>query len=91
MEAVIPMNGFMELAEEDLMVVDGGGPMLAAYPVDWKGLYNEVVGGFLGGAAGAIATGNIEKALVSGIGGAVAGGVKYYVKNPWPTYFFMIY
>ncbi|MDI3528447.1 MAG: outer rane lipoprotein SlyB, partial [Thermoanaerobacter sp.] len=55
MEAVIPMNGFMELAEEDLMVVDGGGPMLAAYPVDWKGLYNEVVGGFLGGAAGAIA------------------------------------
>jgi hypothetical protein len=29
--------------------------------------------------------------LVSGIGGAVAGGVKYYVKNPWPTYFFMIY
>jgi hypothetical protein len=24
MEAVMPMNGFMELAEEDLMAVDGG-------------------------------------------------------------------
>jgi len=91
MEAVIPMNKFMELTEEDLMVVDGGGPMLAAYPVDWGGLLKEVGKGFLYGTSGAVATGAGQHALQAGIVGAIVSGIGYYIDHPWPTYFLGIY
>ncbi|MDI3501405.1 MAG: hypothetical protein PWP22_1176 [Thermoanaerobacter sp.] len=84
MEAVIPMNKFMELTEEDLMVVDGG--------VDWAtvaagtgivlgaaglavsaGLAFVPVAVILGaGTAGEIALAGLTVAA-AGIGGATIG------------------
>lgn len=55
MEAVLPMNGFMELTEEDLMMIDGGKGFLHGAGF-WIGLIdmaidfgNGVVDGFKDG------------------------------------------
>jgi succinate-acetate transporter protein len=43
MESVMPMNGFMDLTEEELMMIDGG--------VNWLGVVSGA-SGVLGGVAG---------------------------------------
>ncbi|WP_029687894.1 Blp family class II bacteriocin [Thermoanaerobacter sp. A7A] len=89
MEAVMEMDGFTELKESDLITVDGGGPAIAMYPVDWGALWKEVRGGFITGAAGGAAKGDVRSSLIGGIVGAIAGGIKYYFDHPWLTYLFI--
>jgi len=71
MEAVILINGFMELTEDDLIVVDGG--------VNWLGVVSGasgVLGGVAGILGGAAALAVPEPTLltkVAGYAGIISG------------------
>ncbi|MGB9680560.1 MAG: hypothetical protein ACPLW7_00465 [Minisyncoccia bacterium] len=74
MEAVMPMNGFMELTEDNLMLIDGG-------KLGWNdmGFY---LSGLGGGAMGSVIAGSIYGSSAGPAGaliGAIVGGGVYWL------------
>ncbi|TCW36043.1 hypothetical protein EDC21_1119 [Thermohydrogenium kirishiense] len=91
MEAVLPMNGFMGLTEDDLMMIDGGAWSTHDLGV-WMGTTaaaGAVGGATLGGAAGSVVpyAGTLAGVGIGGaagfVGGALIGGIAYCAFGWW--------
>lgn len=68
MEAVLPMNGFVELTDESLMMIDGGAWSTKEF---LKSIGTGAVSGAIAGAFG----GSMTLPVVGTVSGAVGGGI----------------
>ncbi|QSZ26453.1 hypothetical protein ACETAC_05860 [Aceticella autotrophica] len=85
MKAVMPLNGFMELTEDNLIAVDGGSAIISGiYQPDYSPLWKAGSKGFIEGFGGACATGAEEFALEAGLFGATNNMVDYALEHPDP-------
>ncbi|TCW36053.1 lactobin A/cerein 7B family class IIb bacteriocin [Thermohydrogenium kirishiense] len=83
MEAILPMNGFMELTEEDLMMIDGGA-------WSWKEFGRTTLAGAVGGGITGAFGGSMTLPVIGTVSGAVGGaivgglgGAAVYITTGW--------
>ncbi|MDI6605128.1 MAG: Blp family class II bacteriocin [Thermoanaerobacteraceae bacterium] len=68
MEAVMPLNGFMELADESLMMIDGG-------YWSWKEFGRSTLAGAVGGGVVGAFGGSMTLPVIGTVPGAAGGAI----------------